>query len=45
MARHKANHLNVAYAPTQDEANKALGAKAACLHDLGIKAHVCSISY
>ena len=35
MARHKANHLNVAYAPSADEADKALAAKAAMLAAMG----------
>ncbi|MBC7812381.1 MAG: fucose isomerase, partial [Burkholderiales bacterium] len=41
MARHKANHLNVVYAPSADEADKAMSAKAAMLDALGIKVHLC----
>ncbi len=41
MARHKANHINVAYAPNSTYANKALAAKAAMLNALGIKVHIC----
>ena len=41
MARHKANHLNVAYAPSADEADKALTAKAAMFRDMGIHVHLC----
>jgi hypothetical protein len=41
MARHKANHLNVAYAPSADQANTALAAKAAMLAEMGIEVHVC----
>jgi hypothetical protein len=41
MARHKANHLNVAYAPTAAEADKALAAKAAMFHALGVQVHLC----
>jgi hypothetical protein len=41
MARHKANHLSVAYAPTAEQADKALAAKAAMLHEMGIKVHLC----
>jgi hypothetical protein len=41
MARHKANHLNVVYAPSADEADKALAAKAAMLNEMGIKVHLC----
>jgi len=44
MARHKANHINVAYAPTASEADKALAVKAAFLHQIGIKVHFCGIS-
>lgn len=41
MARHKANHLNVAYAPSVEEANKALAAKAAMFNEMGIEVHLC----
>ncbi|MEL6149046.1 MAG: fucose isomerase, partial [Chloroflexota bacterium] len=41
MARHKANHLNVAYAPSAAEADKALAAMAAMLVDMGIHVHLC----
>jgi len=41
MARLKANHVNVAYAPTAEEADKALAAKAAMLDTLGIEVHLC----
>lgn len=41
MARHKANHLNVVYAPSAEEADKALAAKAAMLHEMGIEVHLC----
>lgn len=41
MARHKANHLNVAYAPSADEADKALAAKAAMFDAMGIAVHLC----
>jgi hypothetical protein len=41
MARHKANHLNVAYAPDATTADKALTAKAAMLHGMGIQVHLC----
>ncbi len=41
MARHKANHINVAYAPTPEDANKALAAKAAMMAEMGIKVHFC----
>ena len=41
MARHRANHVNVAYAPSAESADKALAAKAAMLAELGIAVHVC----
>ena len=45
MARHKANHLIVTYAPSAVEADQALAAKAAMLHEMGIKVHLCGITY
>ena len=41
MARHKANHLNVAYAPSDELADKALAAKAAMFAELGVEVHLC----
>jgi hypothetical protein len=41
MARHHANHANVAYAPSAADADKALAAKAAMMAELGIKVHLC----
>jgi len=41
MARHKANHINVAYAPSTEDADKALAAKAAMLNEMGIEVHLC----
>ncbi|MAU08306.1 MAG: fucose isomerase [Anaerolineaceae bacterium] len=41
MARHKANHLNVAYAPSAEEADKALATKAAMFNAMGIQVHLC----
>ena len=41
MARHKANHLNVAYAPSAADADKALAAKAAMMAEMGIQVHLC----
>jgi hypothetical protein len=41
MARHKANHVNVAYAPGADVADRALAAKAAMLREMGIEVHLC----
>ena len=41
MARHHANHINVAYADTSELADKALAAKAAMMSELGIKVNYC----
>lgn len=41
MARHKANHLNVAYAPDVASADAALCAKAAMAESLGLQVHLC----
>lgn len=41
MARHRANHLNVAYAPTSKLADRALDAKAAMMAALGVVVHRC----
>jgi hypothetical protein len=43
MARHRANHINVAYAPSADAADKALATKAAMLAELGIHVHLCGV--
>jgi len=43
MARHKANHLNVAYGNDAASADKALAAKAAMLNEMGIEVHFCGI--
>ena len=40
MARHKANHLNVAYATDAETADKALVAKAAMFEAMGYKVHL-----
>jgi hypothetical protein len=40
MARHKANHAQVVYAPDADTADKALVAKAAMLERMGIKVNL-----
>jgi len=41
MARHKANHIQVAYANSADEADKACLTKAAMAHALGIDVYLC----
>lgn len=43
MARHRANHVNVAYAPNAETADKALATKAATLAELGIQVHLCGV--
>ncbi len=44
MARHKANHLSVAYAPSAEVADRALAAKAAMLAEMGLRVHLCGVS-
>ena len=41
MARHKANHVQVAYAPSSDLADRALVAKVAFFDRLGVQVHLC----
>lgn len=41
MAKHRANHLSVAYGNSAQSADKALAAKAAMLHHMGIRVHLC----
>jgi hypothetical protein len=41
MARHKANHIQVAYAPTRKGARQALFAKASAMAELGLTVSVC----
>ena len=43
MARHRANHISVAYAPDAATADKTLLAKAAMFDALGIRVHLCGI--
>jgi hypothetical protein len=44
MARHKANHIQVAYAPDAAAADKALAAKAACFAELGLEVYYCGVT-
>ena len=44
MARHRANHVSIAYAPTLADARRALAVKAALFDTLGIKVHLCGVS-
>ncbi len=41
MARHKSNHIQVAYAPTMEKARLALLAKAGAMRELGAEVFVC----
>lgn len=41
MARHKANHVNVVYAPSANLADKGLSIKAAMFANLGFAVHLC----
>jgi hypothetical protein len=41
MGRHKANHIQVVYAPSKEMAEKALAAKAAMFVEMGIAVHLC----
>jgi hypothetical protein len=44
MARHRANHLNLVYAPSVELADKALAIKAAMLAELGVQVHLCGVA-
>ncbi len=41
MARHKANHIQVVYAPSAGQADQALAVKAAMFAEMGIAVHLC----
>jgi len=41
MARHKANHIQVVYAPSEKQAHQGCGIKAAAMAELGLKVHFC----
>jgi hypothetical protein len=41
MARHKANHIQVVYAPNEKQAHRAARIKAAMLAELGLEVHLC----
>ena len=45
MARHKANHIQVAYAPDAEAANRALAAKAAMFREMGLDVSICGSSH
>jgi hypothetical protein len=41
IARHKANHIQVAYAPDAEDANRALATKAAFFREAGLDVSIC----
>ena len=41
MAKHKANHIQVAYGPDAEGANRALAVKAAALAEMGVAVNIC----
>jgi L-fucose isomerase-like protein len=43
MARHRANHVNIAYAPSTEAADQALQTKAAMFAEMGLQVHLCGI--
>jgi hypothetical protein len=43
MARNRANHVNVCYAPVAAEADRVLAAKAAMFAELGVQVHLCGV--
>lgn len=43
MARHCSNHITVAYAPTAEAADRALAAKAAMFHAMGLAVSLCGV--
>ena len=45
MARHKSNHIQVAYAPDAAGANRALAAKAAAFGELGLQVSICGSGF
>ena len=45
MARHKSNHMQVAYAPDAAAANLALAAKAAMFREMGLEVAVCGTDH
>ena len=45
MARHKSNHMQVAYAPDATAANLALAAKAAMFREMGLEVAICGTDH
>jgi hypothetical protein len=44
MARHRANHIQVAYGDDVASADRALAAKAAMFDAMGVRVHLCGVS-
>jgi hypothetical protein len=44
MARHRANHISIAYAPDAEAANRALALKAAMFHAMGLRVQLCGLT-
>jgi hypothetical protein len=44
MARHKSNHIQVVYAPSEAEAHRATRIKAAAMAELGLEVHLCGVA-
>jgi len=45
MAQHKSNHIQVAYAPDAEAANRALVVKAAMFLELGLHVNLCGTNH
>jgi hypothetical protein len=45
MARHKSNHVQVAYAPDAAAANLALATKAAMFREMGLEVAICGTDH
>jgi hypothetical protein len=45
MARHKSNHVQVAYAPDAESANLALATKAAMFREMGLQVSICGTQH
>jgi hypothetical protein len=45
MAKHQSNHIQVAYGPDAEGANRALAAKAAMFREMGIAVNVCGTEH
>jgi L-fucose isomerase-like protein len=41
MAKHQSNHIQVAYAPTRQDAIRAMAAKAGAMRELGLQVNIC----